>query len=56
MGRLDPRRVMGTHMDDGTVLAVGYSYEQASNKIIDPTFARGAFEMEATGAAMRPYV
>lgn len=47
--------IIGTYMDDGTVLAVGHAYEQVSNKIVDPTFARGPFDMEATGAAMRPY-
>jgi len=42
-------------MGDGTVLAIGYAYEQVSNKIVDPTFARGPFDMAASGAAMRPH-
>ncbi len=48
--------IMSGYKEDATVLVVGYAYEQASDKIVDPTFAHGPFEMKATGATMRPHV
>lgn len=43
---------MSTAWDDATVLKVGYAYEQASNKILTPTFAQSAFELEQTASAL----
>ncbi|TDF37625.1 amidase [Alteromonadaceae bacterium M269] len=40
--------IMGTAWDDATVLRVGYAYEQASHKILTPTFAESAFELSQT--------
>lgn len=45
--------IMGTAWDDATVLRVGHAYEQASKKILTPTFARSAFELSATKDGLR---
>lgn len=47
--------VIGKAWDDANVLNVGFAYEQASNKIILPSFAKGPFDLEQTKAAMRPH-
>lgn len=47
--------VMGKAWDDALVMKVGYAFEQATQKIVTPTFVSGPFESERTQAAMRPY-
>ena len=47
--------VVGKAWDDAKVLKVSYVYEQASNKIITPTFAKGPFDLTQTKRAMQPY-
>jgi amidase len=45
--------IMGTAWDDATVMRVGYAYEQASHKILTPSFAESAFELSATKAGLK---
>lgn len=47
--------VIGQAWDDAKVLNVGFAYEQASKKILQPRFAEGPFDLEQTQNAMRPY-
>ncbi|WOI53387.1 amidase [Parvularcula sp. LCG005] len=44
--------VMAGKWQDTDVLNVGYNYEQRSEKIMTPTFARGPMDVEATSAAV----
>lgn len=46
--------ITGAHGDDAKVLRVAYQYEQASQKLLTPTFAEDAFAHAATAKAMRP--
>lgn len=43
---------MSTAWNDAQVLKVAYAYEQASHKIMMPTFAQSAFELEQTAPAL----
>ena len=47
--------IMGGAWDDETVLRVGYAYEQASHKILVPTFVKNARENPKTARALAPY-
>jgi amidase len=47
--------IMGGAWDDETVLRVGYAYEQASHKILVPTFVKNARVNPKTAAALAPY-
>lgn len=47
--------VIGKAWDDATVLKVSYIYEQGSNKIVTPEFARSAFEKQQTKGALAPH-
>jgi len=39
---------------DGDVLAAGYDYEQASQKIVTPTYLENSLGVRAIGEAINP--
>jgi amidase len=47
--------IMGGAWDDETVLRVGYAYEQASHKILQPTFVKSAGDNPRVADALAPY-